>query len=293
MLSFADRAAERHHACRPRAPASPFAIPVGLHAPVARARPSLGAITPMLAVGLFAAWPAAPPRWAYPAAFVGGDDARRRARASRALRCRWWSRHPRLGRRPSGRRSPSRSRPPLAARLRGRGALRGRARLRPRARGAGARRARYAAGFVLATAALHGVGLGRRASRPDAEAAGHRPRASVGWPAWRGARRSPLGCVAMIPGEYLPRRGRDRAERRPRGGHADVANTGDRPVQVGSHYHFAETNRRARPSTAPPPAAAGSTSPPATAVRFEPGQTREVRLIPTAARGASSASTPR
>lgn len=58
-----------------------------------------------------------------------------------------------------------------------------------------------------------------------------------------------------------------------------VANTGDRPVQVGSHYHFVETNpglafyrelaRGMRIDTA-----AG------TAVRFEPGQAREVRLVP-------------
>ncbi|RFC68270.1 MULTISPECIES: urease subunit beta [Mesorhizobium] len=58
-----------------------------------------------------------------------------------------------------------------------------------------------------------------------------------------------------------------------------VANTGDRPIQVGSHYHFFETNdvlafdrevaRGKRLDIA-----AG------TAVRFEPGQTREVRLVP-------------
>lgn len=58
-----------------------------------------------------------------------------------------------------------------------------------------------------------------------------------------------------------------------------VANTGDRPVQVGSHYHFAETNpaldfdrdtaRGHRLDIAP-----------GTAVRFEPGQRREVQLIP-------------
>jgi urease beta subunit len=58
-----------------------------------------------------------------------------------------------------------------------------------------------------------------------------------------------------------------------------VANTGDRPIQVGSHYHFAETNPalsfdrevgRGRRLDIP----AG------TAIRFEPGQTREVTLIP-------------
>lgn len=58
-----------------------------------------------------------------------------------------------------------------------------------------------------------------------------------------------------------------------------VANTGDRPVQVGSHYHFFETNEalsfdraQARGFRLDIPAG--------TAVRFEPGQTREVNLIP-------------
>jgi urease beta subunit len=57
-----------------------------------------------------------------------------------------------------------------------------------------------------------------------------------------------------------------------------VANTGDRPIQVGSHYHFFETNRalafdrdKARGCRLDIPAG--------TAVRFEPGQTREVRLV--------------
>ena len=58
-----------------------------------------------------------------------------------------------------------------------------------------------------------------------------------------------------------------------------VANTGDRPIQVGSHYHFAETNLaldfdRAAARGFRLNIAAG------TAVRFEPGQTREVRLVP-------------
>ncbi|MCE0505792.1 urease subunit beta [Roseivivax sp. GX 12232] len=60
-----------------------------------------------------------------------------------------------------------------------------------------------------------------------------------------------------------------------------VANTGDRPVQVGSHYHFAEANPaldfdRAAARGHRLDIAAG------TAVRFEPGQRREVRLIPYA-----------
>lgn len=58
-----------------------------------------------------------------------------------------------------------------------------------------------------------------------------------------------------------------------------VANTGDRPVQVGSHYHFFETNGaldfdRAAARGMRLDIAAG------TAVRFEPGQQREVRLVP-------------
>jgi urease subunit beta len=85
----------------------------------------------------------------------------------------------------------------------------------------------------------------------------------------------------MIPGEIFPAGGEialnaDRAATSIR-----VANTGDRPIQVGSHYHFAETNsaldfdRRA---------ALGCRLdiPAGTAVRFEPGQSREVQLIPYA-----------
>ena len=58
-----------------------------------------------------------------------------------------------------------------------------------------------------------------------------------------------------------------------------VANTGDRPIQVGSHYHFFETNSalafdREASRGKRLDIAAG------TAVRFEPGQTREVRLVP-------------
>ena len=58
-----------------------------------------------------------------------------------------------------------------------------------------------------------------------------------------------------------------------------VANTGDRPIQVGSHYHFAETNRALQFDRA---AARGQRLDVAagTAVRFEPGQTRTVTLVP-------------
>lgn len=58
-----------------------------------------------------------------------------------------------------------------------------------------------------------------------------------------------------------------------------VANSGDRPVQVGSHYHFAETNGALLFDRA---AARGQRLdiPAGTAVRFEPGQSREVQLVP-------------
>ena len=57
-----------------------------------------------------------------------------------------------------------------------------------------------------------------------------------------------------------------------------VSNSGDRPIQVGSHYHFAETNSALRFDRA---AARGQRLdiPSGTAVRFEPGQTRDVQLV--------------
>lgn len=60
-----------------------------------------------------------------------------------------------------------------------------------------------------------------------------------------------------------------------------VANTGDRPIQVGSHYHFAETNSALRFDRK---ATLGYRLdiPAGTAVRFEPGQSREVSLVPYA-----------
>jgi urease subunit beta len=83
----------------------------------------------------------------------------------------------------------------------------------------------------------------------------------------------------MIPGEIFPSPGdivlnKDRAAISLR-----VANTGDRPIQVGSHYHFAETNAALAFDR---PAALGYRLdiPAGTAVRFEPGLAREVRLIP-------------
>jgi urease subunit gamma/beta len=80
------------------------------------------------------------------------------------------------------------------------------------------------------------------------------------------------GTVTTLPGEIMFNAGADRTV-------IEVANTGDRPIQVGSHYHFFEVNpglvferekaRGRRLDIAP-----------GTAVRFEPGSTREVVLVP-------------
>lgn len=85
----------------------------------------------------------------------------------------------------------------------------------------------------------------------------------------------------MIPGELFPAAGDLILNEGAEVTVLMVANTGDRPVQVGSHYHFAETNPglafdRAAAMGKRLDIAAG------TAVRFEPGQTREVRLVPLA-----------
>jgi urease subunit beta len=85
----------------------------------------------------------------------------------------------------------------------------------------------------------------------------------------------------MIPGEILPADGEIVLNEGRSTITLNVANTGDRPIQVGSHYHFAETN----PALAfDREAARGYRLDIAagTAVRFEPGQSREVRLIPFA-----------
>jgi urease subunit beta len=83
----------------------------------------------------------------------------------------------------------------------------------------------------------------------------------------------------MIPGEIIP------AEGKPLSANLelatltlDVANTGDRPIQVGSHYHFFETNEALRFDRA---AARGFrlNIPAGTAVRFEAGDTRRVELV--------------
>ena len=83
----------------------------------------------------------------------------------------------------------------------------------------------------------------------------------------------------IIPGELIPAEGELVLNADREAITLMVANTGDRPVQVGSHYHFAETNPaldfdREAAHGLRLDIAAG------TAVRFEPGQKREVNLIP-------------
>jgi len=83
----------------------------------------------------------------------------------------------------------------------------------------------------------------------------------------------------MIPGELFPADGTLTLNEGTQAITLMVANTGDRPVQVGSHYHFAEANPalefdRTIAHGCRLDIAAG------TAVRFEPGQRREVQVIP-------------
>ena len=82
------------------------------------------------------------------------------------------------------------------------------------------------------------------------------------------------GEVITVPGDIEINAGRPSIT-------LTIANTGDRPIQVGSHYHFAETNAalhfdRAKARGHRLDIAAS------TAVRFEPGQTRDVQLVPFA-----------
>ncbi len=85
----------------------------------------------------------------------------------------------------------------------------------------------------------------------------------------------------MIPGEVIAADGEIELNAGARIVTMNVANTGDRPIQVGSHYHFYETNpalsfdrEMAKGRRLDIPAG--------TAVRFEPGQTRQVTLVPYA-----------
>lgn len=87
----------------------------------------------------------------------------------------------------------------------------------------------------------------------------------------------------MIPGEVITKDGEIELNAGASSITLEVANTGDRPIQVGSHYHFFETNPglrfdRDKARGMRLDIAAG------TAVRFEPGQTREVTLVPLSGR---------
>ncbi|KQY32910.1 urease subunit beta [Rhizobium sp. Root483D2] len=85
----------------------------------------------------------------------------------------------------------------------------------------------------------------------------------------------------MIPGEIIAASGDIELNAGLETVSLEVSNSGDRPVQVGSHYHFAETNAALLFNR---PVAHGRRLdiPAGTAVRFEPGQTRSVTLIPFA-----------
>lgn len=82
----------------------------------------------------------------------------------------------------------------------------------------------------------------------------------------------------MKPGEIIPAAGAIVANDGRETVELEVSNTGDRPIQVGSHYHFFETNDALSFDR---PAARGFRLdiPAGTAVRFEPGQRRTVRLV--------------
>jgi urease subunit beta len=85
----------------------------------------------------------------------------------------------------------------------------------------------------------------------------------------------------MIPGEFFIRDGEIELNKGRKTVTLTVVNTGDRPIQVGSHYHFFETNPalkfdRAKARGMRLDIAAG------TAVRFEPGQSRDVTLVAVA-----------
>lgn len=83
----------------------------------------------------------------------------------------------------------------------------------------------------------------------------------------------------MVPGEIIPAAGDILINQGAAAVTLKVTNRGDRPIQVGSHYHFFETNEaldfdRAAARGMRLDIAAG------TAIRFEPGQAREIRLVP-------------
>jgi len=85
----------------------------------------------------------------------------------------------------------------------------------------------------------------------------------------------------MIPGEVFPAAGEIELNLGRPVLTVEVANTGDRPIQVGSHYHFFETNPALQFDRAPT-RGQRLDIPAGTAVRFEPGQSRTVNLVPYA-----------
>ena len=85
----------------------------------------------------------------------------------------------------------------------------------------------------------------------------------------------------MIPGEFITEPGEICINEGRAAIALAVANTGDRPIQVGSHYHFFETNEALR-FDREKSRGCRLNIPSGTAVRFEPGQTRTVELVPYA-----------
>ena len=85
----------------------------------------------------------------------------------------------------------------------------------------------------------------------------------------------------MIPGELIPKEGTIELNAGRPVTELNVANTGDRPIQVGSHFHFFEVNEALRFDRT---AARGQRLdiPAGTAVRFEPGDEKTIKLIPLA-----------
>ena len=139
--------------------------------------------------------------------------------------------------------------------------------------------AEYMAGFALATATLHLTGIGAALGLERAHLRSV-IRVAGAVCVLIGPACSPAFCkdLPMIPGELFIKDGEIELNAGRKTVTLTVANSGDRPIQVGSHYHFFETNpalkfdrKKARGMRLD--IAAG------TAVRFEPGQTREVTLV--------------
>jgi urease subunit beta len=82
----------------------------------------------------------------------------------------------------------------------------------------------------------------------------------------------------VIPGELFPQDGEIELNAGRRTLRLQIENVGDRPIQVGSHYHFFETNESLQFERAPT-RGFRLDIPAGTAVRFEPGQSRSVQLV--------------